>query len=236
MQRQFYQNMKKVICGIEVDVEKRNVKNIRIKIDRDLNVSLIIPNRCTEKAGVDFFMQKIGWVKEKLLSKPTKRKISLKNGETLFVLGKAYEVVVVPSSANKSLVSGDNVVFCTRNASEESLKKQYEKLLKDVLLFKAQAYFDKWEELTGLRKASLTIRKTVSRWGSCNSLTGSINLSLYLACLPEICLDYVILHELCHLKYANHGVYFKRELDKYMPNWKNVRKFLNEKSNDYLYK
>ena len=110
------------------------------------------------------------------------------------------------------------IVFYAKKTDSDSLKAQYEKFLKEILILKAKEYFAKWEKITGLKSTSLTIRKTVSRWGSCNSLTGAINLSLYLACLPEFCLDYVILHELCHLKYANHGEYFKRELDKYMPN------------------
>ena len=228
--------MKKLICGIEVDVIRRNVKSIRIKVDREGQVSLVIPNRCSEGAGVDFFIAKIDWVKTKLCEKPTKRKISIKNGEIVYIMGNAYMVSIVGARANKSLLVGNEIVFYAKKTDCDSLKAQYEKFLKEILILKAKEYFAKWEKITGLKSTSLTIRKTVSRWGSCNSFTGAINLSLYLACLPEFCLDYVVLHELCHLKYANHGEYFKRELDKYMPNWKQVRKFLKEKSNIYLYK
>ena len=228
--------MKKIINGIVVDVIKRNVNSIRIKIDRDLNVSLIIPNRCNEQAGVDFFMRKQEWIKSKLNTKPLKRLIELKNGEKVFVLGKAYNVVITPSKTRKAFIEGGNVVLCGDCHEKSDRIKQFEKLLKDALLIKAFEYFNKWEGITGLKRSSLSIRKTVSRWGSCNSLTGAINLSLYLACLPEFCLDYVVLHELCHLKYANHGVYFKRELERYMPKWKEVRRFLKEEGNRYLYK
>ena len=221
--------MKKIICGIEVDVERRNVKSVRIKIDRDCNVSLIIPNRCSEKAGVDFFVAKENWVRAKLNQKPTKPKIVFKRGERVYVFGMAHNVNVVHSNANKTLINGEEICFYTKYEDNIHQKAQYEKFLKQVLLFKANEYFKKWEEKTGLRGTSLTVRKTVSRWGSCNSSSGAINLSLYLACLPEICLDYVVLHELCHLKYANHGVFFKSELDKYMPNWKEVRRFLKDK-------
>lgn len=228
--------MKKIICGIEVDVLRRNVKNIRIKVDREGQVSLVIPNRCSEKAGVDFFVAKIDWVKSKLFSKPTKRQLAMQNGETVYILGKAYTLRVEPSKANKSLLKGEEVVIFAKKTDSDSLKLQYERLLKEIMLIKAKEYFTKWEELTGLKGTSLTIRRTVSRWGSCNSLTGAISLSLYLACMPEFCLDYVILHELCHLKYANHGEYFKRELDKYLSSWRKVRQFLKDKANLYLYK
>lgn len=228
--------MKKIINGIEVDVIKRNVKSIRIKIDRELNVSLIIPSRCSEKAGVDFFVSKINWVKNKLTQKPVKREVDFANKGKVFVFGKEYEIVTVQSSVNRSFIDGDKLVICAKNTERDNIKAQYEKFLKESLLDISSEYFAKWEEKTGLKKTSLAIRKTVSRWGSCNSLTGAINLSLYLACLPEICLDYVVLHELCHLRYANHGEFFKRELDKFMPNWRNIRSFLREKVNGYLYK
>jgi predicted metal-dependent hydrolase len=228
--------MKKLICGIEVDVIKRNVKSVRIKIDRDLNVSLIIPNRCSEEFGVSFFIAKIDWVKGKLASKPKKRQLDFVSGEKVYILGNAYTVKVELSKTNKSFINGEEIVFCANKTDCASLKLQYEKFLKQILNLKVKEYFKKWEEATGLKGKSLTIRKTVSRWGSCNSLTGAINLSLYLACLPSFCLDYVVLHELCHLKYANHGEFFKRELDKYMPNWKKVRDFLKNNANIYLYR
>ena len=50
--------MKRVIGGVEFDLIRRNVKSIRIKIDRDGDVCLIIPNHCSEKAGIDFFVAK----------------------------------------------------------------------------------------------------------------------------------------------------------------------------------
>ena len=228
--------MKKLICGIEVDVIKRNVKSIRIKIDREGLVSLVVPIRCSEKAGEDFFVAKIDWVMGKLASKHTKRQLDLKDGEKVYILGNAYFVRVVPSKVNKSLLDGEEVVFYAKKTDNLSLIGQYEKLLKEILLFKAKEYMAKWEEITKLKSTSLTIRKTVSRWGSCNSLTGAINLSLYLACLPEFCLSYVVLHELCHLKYANHGEYFKRELDKYASDWRKVRLFLKNNANLYLYR
>ncbi len=228
--------MNKIICGIAVDVQRRNVKSVRIKIDRDLNVSLIIPSRCSERAGVEFFIAKEKWVRQKLSQTPSKCQIEIKSGETLFVLGKPYKVVVLPSVANNCFIKGEEIVFYAKDSRQEYLIREYERLLKKVLLAAAEEYFKKWEDVTGLKKSSLSIRKTVSRWGSCNSMTGAISLCLFLACLPEICLDYVVLHELCHLRYANHGVCFKRELDKYMPNWREVRRFLKEKANLYLYR
>lgn len=65
----------------------------------------------------------------------------------------------------------------------------------------------------GAQYRKLSIKKTTSRWGSCSS-KNNINLSIYLMKLPDALIDYVILHELCHIKHKNHGEGFWGELDK----------------------
>ena len=84
-----------------------------------------------------------------------------------------------------------------------------------------------WENATGLRCASWRIKRMKTRWGSCNTREGRIWLNLYLAQTPTYCLDYVLLHELCHLRFADHGAGFKALLDSHMPDWRQRRKLLN---------
>ena len=84
------------------------------------------------------------------------------------------------------------------------------------------------ESCTGLKCSGWTVRDMHTRWGSCNTKTHHINLSLMLATRTDEELDYVILHELVHTKVANHGVEFYAMMDKFMPGWKNVRKKLKK--------
>ena len=65
-----------------------------------------------------------------------------------------------------------------------------------------------------------------TRWGSCNTQTGHINLSLMLATRSDAELDYVILHELVHTVVPNHGADFYALMDRFMPGWKKIRKAL----------
>ena len=85
------------------------------------------------------------------------------------------------------------------------------------------------EESTGLRCSGWTVRDMHSRWGSCNTKTHHINLSLMLATRSDTELDYVILHELVHTVVPNHGPDFYAQMDRYMPGWKQVRKNLRTK-------
>ena len=85
------------------------------------------------------------------------------------------------------------------------------------------------EEVTGLRCSGWTVRDMKSRWGSCNTATNHINLSLMLALRSDAELDYVILHELVHTVVPDHGKNFYAMMDRYMPGWKNIRKGLRTK-------
>jgi predicted metal-dependent hydrolase len=72
------------------------------------------------------------------------------------------------------------------------------------------------------RPAGLIIRSMKSRWGSC-SRRGMITLSTELIKLPDIFIEYVIIHELCHLRHHNHGKEFYKLLSELFPEWKKVR-------------
>lgn len=73
----------------------------------------------------------------------------------------------------------------------------------------------------------VTIRNNVSNWGSCSS-KGNINLNLNLMRLPEELRDYVILHELCHLRYFNHGPEFHSLLESVCPDHRAKHRALRE--------
>lgn len=223
--------MIKNLNGIDVDVVKRKVKYVRIKISREGKVSLIIPKSLSEKVGEEFFAKKLDWVKGKLSLKPTKTAFEYKDGQKFYLFGKPCVLRVERSLKNGfSILDGEFLLRVT-SVEEGAVKTYFYATLKNLLLEKCKPYFDKWERETGLKSSKITIRKTVSRWGSCNSKSGSINLSLYLVNLPEFCLDYVVLHELCHLKYANHGVGFKNMLTRYFNGWEKVRKYMRDNGN-----
>lgn len=79
---------------------------------------------------------------------------------------------------------------------------------------------EKWAPIIGVAPGKLAYRNMVSRWGSCNVKTGRICINVQLAAQPPECLEYVVVHELCHLREANHGPRFHALLDAYLPNWR----------------
>ena len=84
----------------------------------------------------------------------------------------------------------------------------------------------KWESRTQLFSESWHSRYMTSRWGSCIPSKKRLCFNLQLFDKPEICLEYVILHELLHLKHPGHGPEFKADLDRFMPEWRQVTRIL----------
>lgn len=80
-----------------------------------------------------------------------------------------------------------------------------------------------WEPVLGVRAGKLAFRNMRSRWGSCQPSTGRICLNVRLALYPPECLEYVVVHELCHLLVPGHGPDFHALMDRFLPDWKERR-------------
>lgn len=99
--------------------------------------------------------------------------------------------------------------------SNEDLKHLTEKI---------NEYVKYWEEKTNLKVNKISIRSMKTAWGSCTCRKANIRFAKRLAKMPDEFISYVVLHEICHIKYADHSKYFHDMLTYYMPNWKKINK------------
>lgn len=90
------------------------------------------------------------------------------------------------------------------------------------------ALVEKWEPILGVKAGQIAYRKMKSRWGSCQPSTGRICINVVLALYPPECLEYVVVHELCHLLVPGHGADFQALMSAVMPDWKKRRAKLRE--------
>ena len=81
--------------------------------------------------------------------------------------------------------------------------------------------------VNGLKVTRVTVRNQKSRWGSCSS-TGTISLNWRLIQTPQFVCDYIILHELAHLRHMNHSGKFWREVESLCPDYPQAKKWLRE--------
>lgn len=98
------------------------------------------------------------------------------------------------------------------------------------LLADAQALLPRWEAALGVHAGGLAIRSMRSRWGSCNTRTGKITLSLALAQQAPGILEAIVVHELAHLRVPHHGPAFKALMDEHLPDWRLRKKKMRESS------
>lgn len=85
------------------------------------------------------------------------------------------------------------------------------------------ALIAKWEPIMGVHAEKVTYRDMKSRWGSCQPSTAVIRINIRLALFPPECLEYVVVHELCHLLERGHGPRFHALMDAFMPDWRQRR-------------
>ena len=88
-------------------------------------------------------------------------------------------------------------------------------------------YAMKWEPVMGVHCTGFMIRNMKTSWGSCSIHSKKIRINLQLAAKPEECIEYVLVHELCHLLEPSHNERFYYFMDLYLPDWENRKKKLN---------
>lgn len=103
------------------------------------------------------------------------------------------------------------------------LTPEQEKFFRSFLKEEAWKLIEKWQPVIGVTVTRLTIRKMKTRWGSCNVRTGHVNLNLELAFRKEEQLEYVVIHEMCHLLEASHNQRFWNYVNQFCPEWKRIR-------------
>jgi predicted metal-dependent hydrolase len=153
-------------------------------------------------------------------------------GESFPYLGGQYPLTVIASGSKarpKCVFANDRFTVEVQLADEGEQPALVKKALDKWYRQQAEAEISKatarWSPVVGKAPSSLRTRNQKARWGSC-SRKGSINLNWRLVLLPPELLDYVVVHELCHLKQPDHSVRFWSLVGQIMPDFKQLRKRL----------
>ena len=228
------------VAGIPVRVLKKDIKNMHLYVKPpDGHVEVSAPLRLSDESIAMFVRTRLGWIRkqqEKFFVQPRQTEREFVSGETLYVWGKQFFLQVEYSNRGNSLVlSGDRAILTLRKESTAQQRENYvNEWYRERLKAEIEKRMPKWETLTGLHCTSWQTKYMTTKWGTCNTKTGKIWINLQLAKKPFECLDYVLLHELAHLRVSDHGVEFISIMDEFMPYWREVRKQLNDSTLDYL--
>jgi len=211
-------------------VEQRKHK-IKINVYPNGRVQVDAPLDSTQQEIQQAIYKRARWIYNHLYQIQGRREFVLPrkylSGESHFYMGRRYslKIEVRKKKATGVKLFRGKLVVTTRSKQREIVQA----LLAEWYREKAGLVFNRrMEELLPsiiwLKNDAppLQIREMKKQWGSC-SPSGKILLNIHLIKAPRECIDYVLLHELCHLKEHNHSPKYYRMLEKLLPNWRNVK-------------
>ena len=152
------------------------------------------------------------------------------SGESLHYLGRRYRLKVIVDAGAKAeaRMRGAFIAVTTPQHAPVPIKTAldawYRQRAREVFAERLAAVADPLRWVRQVPQARLQFMTV--QWGSC-SPSGRITLNPLLVKTPRECIDYVLLHELCHLLHHNHSAHFYRTLDRHMPNWRAVKERLD---------
>jgi predicted metal-dependent hydrolase len=177
-----------------------------------------------EEAISAFIREKARWIIDKQRQimdyRANQAPFTLENGQSLLFLGKSY--AVLRDSVRKVTVEQTCIRVPKRMPLEgfvDWLREQCGKIIRKRLNYYAR--------LMGVKYASTRLSEAKRRWGSCGS-KNNLNFAWRLVMCPQSVIDYVVVHELSHIVYKNHGAHFWSHVAAVMPNFKKERNWLRQ--------
>lgn len=217
----------------------RTVARIAIHVDPDARVWVDAPDAApladvlaAVKKRARWISQHVGAAKARLAHVLPREYVS---GESLHYLGRRYrlKVVVDAEARAQARMRGAFITVTTSQHTpitvRAALDTWYRQRAREVFAHRlaVTAAPLRWvKQLPPTRLQFMTVQ-----WGSC-SPAGRITLNPLLVKAPRECIDYVLLHELCHLLHHNHSPRFYRALDRHMPNWRAVKERLDDMAHE----
>lgn len=216
---------------IEFKIEKSKRKSICIIVKEDGDVVVRAPMRVSNRQILEFVQSKNKWICQKKLEQKRKFKvISFNQNDELKVLGKSYILDINFHNKRTSNVTivNDRIVITIPNNLQDTEKKQilekaYDKYILNIAKKEIPETIDKIANMVGLFPKELKIRNFKRAWGNCSNKR-IISINKNICKFSKSAIEYVCLHEICHLKYMNHSKDFWNMVEKYMPNYKKIEK------------
>ena len=208
-------------------IERSNRRTLSLSVLKNGSVVVKAPISMSDNVIKKFVEDKQSWIKEKLLivSKNISKFDDVMHYKRFLLYGNKYKLVLTDV---KRVETSDNFeIFVPRKTEPDKvlklLKQWYKKIAKQIL-FERLTYI---ESKINLKSASMKISDSKGRWGSCSN-KGVICFNWRVIMLPPQIIDYVIVHELCHLVELNHSKNFWKLVNTFLPNADKLKKAIKE--------
>jgi predicted metal-dependent hydrolase len=205
-------------------------KSIYLLVDTDAKLIVKAPVCCSDKAiresverHQDWIIRKMTWAHSHYKPANPKKYVT---GERFLYLGNEYELV---AEAADVPLTFDNKCFILANHTAGARQLFIDWYTKEAYRIITER-LDLYSGITKIKYRKVSISNAKTRWGAC-SYNGNLHFSWTLVMAPLEVIDYVVVHELCHVKIRNHSREFWQKVNEFIPVYKLRRKWLKENQN-----
>jgi predicted metal-dependent hydrolase len=220
------------LLGNSVEYEvRRSDEATEPRIDVDIRgVTVVLPTSSTERP-VDLLEDNAAWVVEKQREFDRHREQipnrEFENGESFPYLGDEYEVVVERRST--SMVGDGTLRLAKHHVDDTSIERALETLYRRKARETFEEIADEYAAQIGVEYEQIEIRNQRTKWGSC-STNGTLGLNWRLMMAPRNVVEYIVIHELAHLRETNHSDAFWSLVAQHDPDYETHAQWLDENS------
>jgi predicted metal-dependent hydrolase len=205
--------------------ESRRARSLRVRLGPSLPLEAIVPRRVSDAELDRFLADRRGWIARKLAemrSLAARPRLGLHDPDVVWLGLRPIPVTVDAGSGAVARLRAGQLVIGP-DAPQAAVERWYRREARQRIA----AAVERESERVGVRPGVLAIRDPKTRWGSCSS-RGTLGFSWRLVIAPPEILDYVVIHELCHLRELNHGKAFWRLLGTARPGWREEAGWLRQ--------
>ena len=212
---------------MEYTITKKKIKNFIIRIYPDLRIAVSVPLHAGSKDIENFIQSKKEWIETTLnkIEMAKENKNNLKKN-TIKILGKDVEKKIIESDLERIRLTDTSVYIYSKNIDNAEIDKKLFEWKFEELKSILEEYLGKYTKLLNTNINYYQIKKLSSAWGIYHKRENYISFNFDLIEKDIKCIEYVVLHELCHIFYMNHQKDFWTLVEKYMPDYRIRRKNL----------
>lgn len=200
-------------------------KTLSLQIDKNAQLVVRAPQCLSVKKIETFIQDKSNWIEKKIQvsQENSVTKPAYLNGEEFLYLGNHYPLIRQTMPKDRLEFNGEAFKLSDDSDGANEFYRWYKSAFKTIALPRLDYYSDLYQ--LHYKKVRLKSQKTL--WGSCSSIN-NINLNYLLIGAPISVIDYVIVHELSHIKHKNHSKTFWTLVESILPNYKIEKKWLKD--------
>lgn len=219
---------------LRVDVVRKDIKNLHLSVNPPRGkVRIAAPEWMAADAIRLFAIDKLGWIRRqqrKLRAQEREAPREYLERESHYVWGRRYLLHIVEREAAPAVELKHRQLHLHLRPGTSAARR--EEILHDwyrrQIRIAVPSLLAKWEPAVGRKVANVYVQRMKTKWGGCNPVSRNIRLNTELAKKPPACLEYIVLHELAHLREPTHNERFTALMNRLMPGWRTCRDRLND--------